>query len=397
MTNSIGPNGITIDNLTTIIANVAASLQGIYGPTINLDQNSADGQCVGIAAQAAEDILEFIVAVNNGFDPDQAVGVILDQRCAINYIQRQGGTYTIQPIDITVNTTVSLQGLDANFNDPNGTGYTVQDSSGNLFILQNSITLAAGTTSVNFRAQQIGVVDLPIDTINIPVTIIIGVTAVNNGSAAITVGQTQETDAQLRTRRARSPALASNGWLNGLLAAILALTGVTEAELYQNNTSATVNTIPKNSIWLIVAGGSSSDIANTIYNKLSGGCGMKGDVTYDIITASNALFVAKWDVPAPADLYIKFNLKRTVPAYEFAITSIQNYVANNLQYGIGAFADTSEVTVAAIAGIAAQGGGGVPIDVLISSDGINYYDYLAAPTLKSQWTLDPSNVEITVV
>ncbi len=398
MTNQITAAGLTVDNLTTITANLVAGFQAIYGADINVDQNSPDGQRIGIYAQMAEDLLEFLVSINNGFDPDQAIGAILDERVAINNIQRQGGTYTIQPIVVIVNASVTLPGLDTAANDPNGTGYTVQDAMGNQFILLATVTLVIGSYPLDFRAQQIGAVNVPVSTINTPVTIVQGVVSVINSSPALTIGQNQETDPQLRTRRQQSPALSTTAFLNGLLARILALTGVTEAVLYENNTGSTDSDgIPAHSIWLVVAGGSNADIANTIYKTISACAGMKGTVTYDITTASGALFIAKWDVPVSSSLYIKFNVKRTVPGFTFNLTTIANYIATNLAYAIGAFSETSGVTAAAVAGIASQGGGGVPIDVLISDDNVTWVDYLAASTLASQWTLDATRIFVTVV
>ena len=45
-------------------------------------------------------------------DPDQAQGRVLDQRIAINGLERKGGTYTVTPVNITVDREVSLVGLD---------------------------------------------------------------------------------------------------------------------------------------------------------------------------------------------------------------------------------------------------------------------------------------------
>lgn len=398
MPNVIDATGLTVDTATEITALLVAGFQSIYGADINVDQNSADGQRIGIFTQLIVDMLEVAVSVNNNFDPDQAVGTFLDQRVAINNIQRRGGTYSQQPIDVTVNATVDLQGLDANFNDPNGIGYTVQDASGNEFILATSVTLTAGTTSQSFRAKTQGPVNVPINTITIPVTIVLGVVSVNNSSSPVTVGATQETDAQLRVRRQQSVALSTTGYLNGLLGAILALDGVTEASLYENNTGSTdIYGTPAHSIWLIVAGGANVDIANTIYARKSYGASMRGAVTYDITTASGSLFVAQWDVPAAEPLYIRFTLKTTVTGFVFDQTSIKQYLADNLVYGIGAYAETSAITTAAIAAIAAQGGGGVAVLMAISIDGSTYTDYIAAATPKSQFTVATGNISITVI
>ena len=151
MADSLDATGLVVKTLNEIVADLETGLRGIYGSDINLDQNSPDGQLVNIFAQAAVDIRELAQQIYNSFDPDLAIGRILDQRVVINNIERQGGTYTVQPIDIVVDRTVSLTGLDANYNDPDGTGYTVQDDEGNQFILIDSVELTAGSYTKNFR------------------------------------------------------------------------------------------------------------------------------------------------------------------------------------------------------------------------------------------------------
>lgn len=400
MTSQITSTGLSIDNLTTITAALVAGYEGIYGANINVDQNSPDGQSIGIQAQMAEDYLEFLVSINNGFDPDQAIGAILDQRVAINNIQRIGGTYTIQPISITVNAAVTLSGLDSNFDSPTGTGYTIQDSSGNQFILQSTTTFTSGTTVADFRAAAIGSVSVPINTVTTPVTIIQGVTGVNNPNVAITVGQNQETDAQLRTRRQQSVANATTGYLNGLLGNILAIPGVTEAVLYENDTGSTdANSTPAHTVWLVVAGGAASAIANAIYMAKSYGCGLRGAQTYNITTASGTTFVAKWDNPTPETLYVKFSIQ-TVPSgsgFDFNDTAIAASIASALTYNIGQIAETSALTAAAVAAIVAQGGGGVPLLMQISIDNSTWTDYLVPTGINYQWSLSAANITITVI
>lgn len=398
MPDIINADGLQVKTAAEIRAELVAALQAIYGADINVDQNSPDGQVIGIITQLGVDLRELAVQINNGFDPDRAIGRILDERVVINNVERNGGTFTIQPVEITVDRTVSLQGLDANFNDINGTGFTVQDDAGNQFILVDSDTLTAGTHELNFRAKNIGQVETVIGTIQTAVTIVLGVTGVNNSSAALEIGQNEETDAQLRLRRQQSVALASTGYLNGLLGDVLALEGVTDAKLYENYTnSIDADGIPAHGTWLIVEGGANSDIAQTYYENKSYGSNMKGDVEIDITTPSGGLFVAKFDRPDAVDLYIRFDIQRTVTSYVFDEDAIKDYIVDTLVYKIGDFAETSLATVAAVAAIAAQGGGGVPVNVEISDDGITYTDFLETPTLDSKWTLDASNIGITIL
>lgn len=398
MADILDETGLSVKTLAEITSDLQDGLKAIYGADINLDQNSPDGQMVGIFAQSAYEIRELALSINANFDPDTAQGAILDERVSINNIQRAGGTYTIVPISVTVDRTVTLDGLDDAYNDINGIGYTVQDDAGNQFILIDTVTLTAGTTSLNFRAKDIGAVLTTTGTIINQTTIVLGVTAVNNPSAALEVGQDEETDAELRVRRQKSVALASFGYLNGLEGALLNLDGVSDAKVYENVTNSTDSDgIPAHGIWAIVEGGANSDIANLIYSKKSYGANMKGGVSIDIETASGSTFTAKFDRPTAESLYIRFDIQKTNPSAVFSGSSIKAAIVSSLVYKIGEYSDTATVTAAALSAIDSLGGGGVPVNAEISRDGSSWYDYLVPLTKDKQFTLSAANITITVL
>lgn len=398
MPDLLDENGLQVKTAQEILTELETGFRNIYGQDINLDQNSPDGQMLHIFGQALTDIRELLVQINTSFDPDRAMGTILDERAGINNIQRAGATYTIINIDITVNQTITLEGLDENFNDPLASAYTVQDDAGNQFILIDTTTVTAGTHSLAFRSKEIGRVETITGTINNPVTIVLGVTGINNPNPPVTLGQNEETDAQFRLRRQRSTANASVGYLNGLLGLVLSLDGVTDARLYENYTDVTdLNGIPPHCIWLIVEGGANSDIGNAMYDRKSYGCDLKGDIDYNIETASGSIFTAKFDRPVSDALYIQFQIKRTNPTHSFDLEVIKQYIADNAVYRIGEFAETSLLTSAATLGIAAQGSGGVAINMQISDDGYVWVDFLNTPTLGSKWVIDVNDIDITVV
>jgi len=398
MPDTFDANGLVVKTASEITTALVTGLQSIYGSDIQTDQNSPDGQMVGILTQMAVDIREKLVDINNGFDPDLATGAILDQRVALNDIRRAGGTYTTQPIDIVVSQTVNLAGLDDNYDDPLGVGYTIQDANGNKFILIDSVTLTVGSYSLSFRAQKIGSVSVPTNTITSFVTIVPGVTSVNNSSAATSVGSDQETDAQLRVRRRSSVSNSSSGYLNGLEGNLQSITGVIDAAVYENYTDTVdANGIPAHGIWCVVEGGANTDIADMIYRKKDPGANMRGSVAVVKTTPAGRMLTVKFDRPTATPLYIRFNIKTTVSGYAFNTASIKDYISTNLSYDIGSFAETSSITDAAIAAIAAQGGGGVPVAVQVSSDGVTWVSYLDALTLASQWTVSSANIAITVL
>ena len=291
MPDTLDSTGLTVKTLTEISDELKDDFRDIYGSDINVDQNSPDGQMINIYAQGGVDYREQLTSIYNSFDPDNAVGTTLDARVRLNNIERRGGSYTIQPIDITVSQTVSLDGLDDEENDLNGTGYTIEDTAGNQYILIDSVVLTPGTVSKNFRAKEIGQIESTINTITTQVTIILGVTSVNNSSAALSVGENEETDGELRVRRSASIGINANGYLNGLQAKLLNISGVIDAKVYENISNVTDSDgIPGHSIWAIVEGGGNTNIGTAIYESKTDGCGMKGDATPPLNCTCYALY-----------------------------------------------------------------------------------------------------------
>jgi len=190
---------------------------------------------------------------------------------------------------LVITSTVTLYGLDNQNNNP----FTVSDSSGNQYQLLVTQTFSPGTytssTSVGFQAAKLGSVQSDVNTITNIITVTNGVSSVNNPSTYTYLGITEETDAQLRTRRAASVSLPSQGYLAGLYGGLTSIQNVTYVNVKENNTniasSTTVGGIPPHSIWVIVATSASLtsiqsngyslayNIAEVIYNKRNAGCG----------------------------------------------------------------------------------------------------------------------------
>ena len=179
--------GLQLKDYDTILNDFQSGMNGIYaqdGDTINFDSETPDGQLTNIVAQAMSDLRETIREVYNSFDPNKCSGTVQDSRYALNFLTRNGAKYTIQNIDVTVNQTVTLNGLDSNYSNPEASSYTVSDDAGNLWYLIDTTTLTAGTTSLPFRSKNYGSYQSIIGTITNQVTIVLGVTAVNNSVAA---------------------------------------------------------------------------------------------------------------------------------------------------------------------------------------------------------------------
>lgn len=309
MPNSITAAGLTLASYSEMYTNLSNAMYQIYGFDINLASNAPDGQFLNIVLQIALDIQDLVQQVYNMQDPDNAIGVILDQRVAINGIQRQAGTFTVTPVTVSISRTLNLYGLDYDQGEGIQPIFTVADESGNQFELQvTQLGINMGDSVLNFQAAVPGAVLTVPDTITTQVTIVLGVTGVNNPSTYTTLGLNEESDAQLKVRRQQSVSLASQGFLASLYAALGNINGVTSKFIYENLSDAVDSDgVPGHSIWVIVGGSATAaDIAQAIYTKRNAGCGMFGAQSFTIDQVDGTEFNVYWDDVTTQDLFIAF-------------------------------------------------------------------------------------------
>lgn len=389
--NYIGENGIVTQTLPEILDDLKGQFLNIY-PTANLEQNTADGQWLNILAQEKKDILDFITAIYNNLDTDTVTGIPQQVLYKLNGLKIKTYGYSYVYVNVTVNSAVTLQGLDANINNADGTGFTVTDNSGNRWILADSQAItAAGTYTFNFRSADLGEVKSAINTITIMETIIPGVTGVNNPAANYITGGTGESASQYRVRRDKSVTMPSQGFNDSVEAQLLTFTDVLEAKCYQNRTSSPVNGIPANTVWVVVRGGTEEEIGTVIYNNIPPGIPMKGTKTATVTRANGSTDTVNYDDASAAPLYINMNVKLISGAIDDAYIKTQ---LEKIDFNIGQSAESVNIAVVTKDAI---GDVGTPYDVEVSADGVNYAEIATPSGLDEYFTISAANVSITVV
>ena len=306
MPDQVTAAGLQVEDLNSIISGITTGLETAYGVTINTESNSPDGQMIGIFAQSAEDLRELIVDVYNSFDPDSAYGTLLDARVALNGVTRNAGTYTQAYVLVTVTEALTIPGQDV----LSGTIFTVSDNSGNQYQLKVSHTFSgAGSTSLLFQALNIGQVVTQPNTITQIVTAFLGVTTVNNPSiSSDVIGNNEETDAQLKVRRAKMFYLSADGSAASMAAAVLAVPGVIDAYVFENDTGTAVGIIPAHGVYVVVNGGASSQIGLALYSKKNAGSNMAGSITYVVSRPNSQTITVKWDAAVSQDFFARFGI-----------------------------------------------------------------------------------------
>lgn len=352
MPNQIDKDGLQISSLSETLSSLITSFNNIYGANINLDQNTPDAQLLNIFAQILVSYGELLQDINASFDPDQAVGVILDQRVKYNGITRREGKKTICKVNVTFTDSATLKGQDLY---PIEECFTISDDSGNTLVpIQTTTGIEEDIKTVSFVATQYGALNFAADTITKIVTPIAGVASVTNlATETPDIGNDEESDTQLRIRR--EIASTQKGFVGDIDSLRQALYNVSEDISYvgiEENVGDTedINGIPAKGIWIIIGtpvtedGEANKAIAEAIYKFRISGTPMRAgtaddsssssssseesnDVSYTIQRVNKDPFTAYWSFAKEKDIYCRitcFLLDEPTPT-----ASIKELISNN--------------------------------------------------------------------
>lgn len=385
MAATIDENGIQIETFEEIFSRLVAEYQAIYGADIIVDQDSPDGQRIGIQAAEILDAQQRLVDIYNSNDPDLATGLALQK------ILKQAGMY-IRPAtksqwDLTVDAVYILT-------LPNG--YTVRDDSGQLWAISADTVLAEGDNTVTFFAEQFGSVSGFTADVITPVTIVAGIDSIIAEVDALP-GRDEEIEEEARQRRARSLENPGYSVLGSLFAKLGQITGVVDVAAYQNNTDTddVARDIPARTVWAVVEGGAVSDIAEVLAKQNTAGSDWKGSVTTTytetLVRPDGSEFTIVHDVafdrPTDVDLYIRF----TVVSSGTVDTAQIKSDLESVLFNIGESAQAGQLYQHCYGG----GTGYAVTDLEISDDGMSWTDEIIDPALSERLVISAANITIT--
>ena len=261
--------GLHIPSYTDIRDDLVETFKSIYGQDIYLDNDSQDYQMISAFALKTYDTMQLLQIVYNNHSPKTAVGTGLDSLVKLNGIRRKEASYSTCVLTITgtVGTEIAA-GI-------------VQDESGLLWDLPTGIILSREEEEVTAQCETLGAIEAPPGTITKIQNPQRGWVSVTNKVAAVP-GDPVETDEDLRARQTISVAIPSRNLLNGTIAGISSVDGVTRYKVYDNDTNVTdANGVPGHSIAAVVEGGLDKDIAEQIYLRKGPGGGTYGTTEYE--------------------------------------------------------------------------------------------------------------------
>lgn len=287
-------NGPNVPSYQDVEDFYVSECRRIFGDDVYLENDSQDFQLIAAFSLKWSELAQALIQVYNARSPKEAIGVGLDGIVSVNGIRRAPLSYSTAPLTL------------------NGTPFTqisngiVTDTAGYKWALPDTVTVGSeGSVTVTGTCQTAGAITAASGTITIISTPVFGWFGVTNVFPA-TPGQPQENDTQLRYRQAVSVANPSQALKDGVLGAILDLPNVVAAQVYENDTNATLTELegvsnpdgfPPHSMTAVVNGGDGLEIAKVIALRKTTGCYTNGDQPYTIPDSNGVLNTIRFFLP----------------------------------------------------------------------------------------------------
>ncbi|WP_288080606.1 baseplate J/gp47 family protein [Pseudomonas sp.] len=286
-------------------------------PLWNLDPSTPDGLKMAHDAEIFYALDETILQAYNSKDPNKARGIDLDVICALTGTTRSGGSAS--------NVVLTLTGTSGTV-VPAGNAFE-SEIDGSRWRTDQQVTIGVdGTADVNAACTVIGPTQADAGTITRIIGVVSGLSGVTNADPA-TPGTDQQSDSELRVTRAAAVGRPGNSQIDSLLGELFAVEGVRRVKVYENDTSSDAvsadnpHGLPKNSIAVVVDGGSIDDVALAIYLKKNPGVRLyqagtpfEVEVTSPVYPSNKKLIRASTPGYVDAVLAIEITNDGTLPA-----------------------------------------------------------------------------------
>lgn len=384
-----------IDILNGRLTDLGTAMGGGMSKSLTTPQGQIAMSDTAIIADRNDLLIELV----NGINPDFASGRMQDAIAQIYFIDR------ISAVGTTV--TATCTGL-VGTSIPAGS--IAQDSSGYLYYsLNDAIIPSDGFVDIPFQNQATGPIACPIGDLNSIYLAITGWSGVTNITAGV-LGNEVETRANFEYRRKQSVAGNANNQLASIYANVLAVNGVNDAYVTQNNTGVSVDkgftdyTISPHSLYVAVYGGDQQDVAKAIFQKLNPGPAMMGNTTYTVVDDVNYVqpypaYEIKWETPTSVSMHVKVDLANNNVLPSNITTLVSNAAINSFNGTDGGTRARIGSTVYAgryYAGVQAIDSNNVDIlSITLSRDGTTYSSSVSFG-IDEVPTLDASNISVTL-
>ena len=295
----LSSQGFTRTRLDERLTALQEAMRAIFGPTLNLDPDTMDGQALGIYAESISNLDQLAEDVYHSFNPQSATGVALSRLVQLNGIRRIEGTYSTVTLRC-----VGSQGTVI----PAGSLVKSTATNATFETTEEAVIPASGEIDVAARSAVKGALLAPAGTLTKIDTPIFGwQTATNLLDAA--PGRNEETDEQLRLRRRASTSTPGQAIVDAMYGALTNIPEVRQAKVYENDQDVIdANGLPPHSIYCIVEGGADADILDTIWLKKTAGTTTHGTTAGQVTDSMGNPHTLNFSRPTDVNVWVTVNL-----------------------------------------------------------------------------------------
>lgn len=302
----------------------------LWGADIDLTDSSPLGRWIRLVAKKSADISELAEKTYNYGHIDDAEGVSLD------YEAKKIGLSRIQAAKSIGRATFSVSDI-----SDIAPGIIISTQDGIEFVTTEPITDddETGSVTVEIEALQAGFQgDVPANTIVEINTPLPGLDGVNNSNAT-DHGQDVETDTEFRERYYRSLSNAGGASIPSVEAAILAVSGVIDATVDENDTENYIDDLPPHCIAPFVHGGTDSSVAQVIFQRKAGGIRSYGTTVVDITDSKGRVHKIGFSRPVTVDIWANITITKSPDSDEYPENGDELIVSKIVEHIGGTDAD----------------------------------------------------------
>jgi uncharacterized phage protein gp47/JayE len=318
MNGYVDSTGYTAPRAADFRTLIRADVEASWGVAIDWNSDTLLSGLVDAIATRLGTLGEASQAVYDAMQIANATGQQLTNLCQLVGIPRLGATYSQVTMTLTGTAGAIIPG-----------GLIVQGGGTDgraRWVLASTVTLdGAGSGSGVAVAEGAGAVSADSGTITLIATPTAGLLSVTNADPA-TVGDNEETDAELRRRRQASLQQQGAHSLNAIRASLLGLSGISAAACIDNPSAATTTvqglSLTAWSVAAVVLPSTLTDaqitgLAKSLYSQVAAGLQLSGDQTATVTGADGYARTVRWFYGSEVgvDVDVVLNLKS---GYELA-------------------------------------------------------------------------------
>lgn len=267
--------------------------QPALGPLLVIDPSEPHGQINGTHMRKLAELWEVVGLVGNAYDPAKAVGYLHTALAAITGTLRKGAKKAECNATVNLNASVTL---------PAGSTCNVLNRPELQFVTRDAVTNSGGTPAsfpVVLVAKEFGPIQALTGSITVITLPVSGWNSVTNISDA-TGGRFEETDEELRIRRADEIATGTSGRVDSIRAELLTLKGMIDVGVQENESDFTVGGLKPHSIYAIVWDGvvpqlTDQQVGDMLFLAKGGGIDTNGATSVTVLDEQGHSHVVRFD------------------------------------------------------------------------------------------------------